>query len=269
MVRNSVASFTDPEPYQAAVRPAQVEVLVTAKGNFRAELTRIELPQIWIQRGSENLPRVVHSAVSAERSPIFFLASPDQASMRVGGIDAAFGEIFVAGLTSTQHHRTEASCHWATLSLTKEDLAASGYALVGRDLTVPLITHRIRPALPLMSRLLNLHAEVGRLAETAPHILTQPEPVRALEQALMHATIKCLSSGAPVEADTRTCRHSAIVERFEELLALNQNRPLYLAEICTAIGFPNALFVFAARNISKWARCDIYGFGECISRGER
>jgi AraC-like DNA-binding protein len=229
-------AFADPELYQAAVRPAQVRIFVTTKGNFHAELTRIEMPRLWVQRGHENLPRVVYSTVTADRPPIFFLAGSEQAAILHTGMEFGFGEIAAAGAGSTHHHRTVAPCHWATLSLTREDLAAAGHALVGRELTVPSVTHRLRPAPVLMSRLLNLHEAAGRLAETSADTLSQPEPVRALEEALIHAMIMCLSDGAPVETSSNTRRHSAIIARFEEFLASNHDRPLYLAEICTTVG---------------------------------
>ena len=117
MAGSGTANFTDPQAYQAAVRPAQVEILVTTKGQFHAELTRIELPRLWMQRGRESLPRVVHSTVSKERPPIFFLASSDQAATRHSGMDVSFGEIIAVSPGSTHHHRTGAPCHWATMSV--------------------------------------------------------------------------------------------------------------------------------------------------------
>jgi AraC-like DNA-binding protein len=235
MAGNGVVTFTDPQSYQAAIRPAQAEVLVTAKGDFQAELTRVELPRLWMQRSRESLPRVVHSTVCAERPPIFFLTGADQAAMHHSGMDVSFGDIIVVGSSSTHHHRSDAPCHWATLSLTRENLATSGHALAGRDLTIPSVTHRLRPSLPMMSRLLKLHEAGGRLAQAAPPILARPEPVRALEEALVHAMIMCLIDGTPVEIGSGARQHAAIIARFEELLAVNHDRPLYLAEICAAI----------------------------------
>src|SRR5215475_361273 len=236
MAENVVAKFTDPERYQAAVRPAQLEIFVTAKGDFQAELRRVELSRLWIQRARERLPRVIRSTVSAERPPIFFLTSADQAAIHHTGMTVSFGDIVVVGAGSTHHHRSWAPCHWATCSLTRKDLAAAGHALVGRDLTVPAITRRLRPASPLISRLLKLHEAVGQLADVAPHILAQPEPARALEQALVHAMVACLADEASAKPTSGWRHHTAVINRFEELLAANRDRPMHLAEICAEVG---------------------------------
>src|SRR5271154_2002127 len=118
MLKTGIFAFSDPSAYEAAVRPADVEVLVTTKGDFRASLTRNELSRLWVQRGDENLPRIANSTASADRPPIFFLTGPDQASITHSGRDFAFGEIAIAGSGLTHHHRTEGPCQWGTLSVT-------------------------------------------------------------------------------------------------------------------------------------------------------
>jgi len=236
MAGNGVVTFRDPESYQAAIRPAQAKVLVTAKGDFHAELIRADLPRLWMQRSRERLPRVLHSTACADRPPIFFLAGGDQGAIRHSGMEVSFGEIVALGSCSTHSQRSEAPCHWATLSLPREELAATGHALVGRDLTAPSVTRRHRPAVPLMSRLLKLHEAAGQLADAAPHVLAQPEVVRALEQALVHAMVMCLTDGALVEMGSVARRRAAIIARFEDLLTVNPERSFYLAEICAALG---------------------------------
>jgi AraC-like DNA-binding protein len=236
MPSSSVRTFTDPHPYQAAIRAAEVEVLVTAKGEFRAELTKIDLHRLWLQRGRESLPRVFHSSVSAQRAPIVFLASTDRAAIQHSGMDVSPSEIIVDGLGSTHHLRSWGPSQWGSMSLTPEDLAAAGYALAGREVTVPSVTHLVRPSAPLMSRLLSLHGNAERLAKTTPDILAKPEVARALEQALVDTMIRCLTESTPVEMGAGSHHHSRVIVRFEELLAANAGRPLYLAEICAAIG---------------------------------
>src|SRR5215469_12390450 len=80
MAASGTFAFADPQAYQAAVHPSRIELFVTARGDFRAELTRVELARLWLRRGRERMPRVVHSTVSTEPPPIFLLAS-DQATV--------------------------------------------------------------------------------------------------------------------------------------------------------------------------------------------
>src|SRR6516164_3779110 len=48
--------------------------------------------------------------------------------------------------------------------------------------------------------------------------------------------MRCLAEGAAAEPTSGGRRHNTIIVRFEEFLEANLNRPLYLAEICAAIG---------------------------------
>jgi hypothetical protein len=148
MATSTVFSFTDPHIYQAAVRAADVDVLVTRKGDFRAELTKIDLPQLSMQRGRERLPRVCHVEVRKQRAPIFFLAAPNQAALQHSGTEISPGELVVYGTDSTHTHLTRGPCSWGAMSLTPRDLASTGYAFVGRDLAIPKFTHVVRPAPP-------------------------------------------------------------------------------------------------------------------------
>ena len=230
------STFTDPEHYQSAVQPAQVEVLVTAKGDFEAAITRIELPRLWVQRGRESLPRVANSTASPGRPPIFFLTDADQSPISHSGRELAFGEIAVAGSGATHHHRTEGPTQWGTMSVMQDELAAAGQALVGGDVIERSVTRYLRPTIPTMSRLLNLHKAATGIAEGAADILARPEPARALEQSLLHALITCLGESTPIQMGSAALRHTAIIARFEEVLAANYSQPLYLAEICATIG---------------------------------
>ncbi len=233
---NGVARYSDPEHYQAAISPAHVEILVTAKGKYRAALTGIEVGRLWLQRGHESLARVANATVRADRAALFFLARADQPSTHHSGRALAFGEIAASAAGSTQYLRTDGPCHWATLSMMRDDLAAASHALVGRNLIERSVTSYFRPPVPLWSRLLNLHQAAGLLAENAADIIGQPEVARALERALLHAVIDCLSASKEVQADRTTLRRKIIIARLEEYLMANYDRPIYLADLCTAVG---------------------------------
>jgi len=72
MPSSAVRVFSDPDDYATAIRAATVELTITRPGQFSATLIRIDLHRLWMQRYSENLPRVVHSANMAGRAIISF-----------------------------------------------------------------------------------------------------------------------------------------------------------------------------------------------------
>ena len=69
-----------------------------------------------------------------------------------------------------------------------------------------------------------------------PELFELPEVVRALEQQLIHALVRCLTDGNVSTMKDGTLRHRVIVARFEEFLEANPNTPLYLTEVCAAVG---------------------------------
>jgi len=174
MPSSRVLSFADPHRYQASIRSAEVEVFVTKKGTFCVELTQINLHRLWMQRASETLPRVFHSAVSKKRAPIVFLAHANQAPMQHSGMEVSPGAIIVDALGATHHHK-----------MTPEELTEAGSVINGRELAVPSVTYLVRPPPVLMGRLLSLHENAGRLAKAAPERLAHREVARFFEQALV------------------------------------------------------------------------------------
>ncbi|MGB7887619.1 MAG: helix-turn-helix domain-containing protein [Xanthobacteraceae bacterium] len=227
-----MVTFTDPE-----LSPAEVELLITTAGKYHSALTEIKLHRLSVQRGRERLSRVANATVRAGRSSLYFLAGSHQATTRHSGRVWALGEIVASASGSTHHLRTDGPRHWATLSMRRNELSAAAIALVGRDLIEPSITQYFRPPLPIMSRLLNLHQAAEKLSERAASVIALPEPARAFEQALLHATIMCLNgSSTPARMTGGALRHTTIIARFEELLAANYDRPLHIPEICAAIG---------------------------------
>jgi len=236
MSSSSVANFTDAHAYGAALCAVDAEILVIGKGDFRAELTEIDLPRLRIRCGHENLPRISHVRVPAERTLLCFPSDARQPAMHVGGKDLSAGEIMVFASSTVHHEWTSAPCGWGAISVTTADLAAAGRSVVGRDLDLASNTHLVRPHPVQGSWLANLLEIAERLARAAPDVFACAAVARGLEQELIHAIIKCLSEGTPVAMGRGAHHHSRIIERFELLLAANRGRPLYLAEICAATG---------------------------------
>jgi AraC-like DNA-binding protein len=235
MASSQIRAFDDPGAYMAAIRAAEVEVLPTRAGNFSAELMQMNLRRLWLQRGSESLPGISQTTIRAERMVLGFLADSDQPAIRHCGAELTPREILLCDWQST-HRRSEAPCRWASMSLAPEDFAATFSMLVGRELG-PLTTWRLlRPQPAAMSCLVELHRKTAHVARHTPLQAVHPEVVRALEHVLVHAMVACLADGLPVEIGRGTRRRSAVIERLETFLAAHHGDPVYLAELCAAVG---------------------------------
>jgi len=236
MPSSTVRTFNDPYEYQSSIRASDVKIVVTEPGEFRAELTRIDLHRLWMQRSRISLPIVAHSVIHKSRSAILFPTNPEQTFMYQSGIELSYGDMVFNSLGGELHIRSSPRLHWGSMSLDPEDLAAAGRALVGHDVIAPATVHVARPPPHLMSRLLNLHSAAAHLAATAPDILAHPEVARAVEQQLVRAMIACLTDPATEESSRPSRKRLAVMRRLEQLLEANQHEPLYLSEVCAAIG---------------------------------
>jgi len=236
MTSSATLRFTDPEAYQAAIGPARVELCVTGRGIFCAQLTQIALGRLWIQAGVESLPRISNAVASAERPPIIFLSDAAQGGFRYRGMDVAAADVVVNCAGSTHHVRTSGPVRWAAMSLSADDMTAASEALFGHALERPPLTYIASPDPAHMRRLVRLHATAVRLAASAPETLASPQVARALEHALVHAMLSCLADDPEVSVERRVRHHATILSRLEEYLAANCSRPIYLAEICAAVG---------------------------------
>ena len=87
-----------------------------------------------------------------------------------------------------------------------------------------------------MARLQRLHMAAGQLAEKAPEIIANPDAARGLEQLLIEAMIGCLGQGEVGEDRVAQRQHELIMRRFRRVVEESPDHPLYLPEICKAIG---------------------------------
>jgi AraC-like DNA-binding protein len=188
-----------------------------------------------LQCGCEILPRILRGSIDANRVAISFFTGSNQRSIFHCGMAVSRGDIIVHD-PHLMHQRTQAPCSWSVMSATRNDLSAAAEALAARELVVPSRSRIMRPSAPLMTRLINLQDQANQLARFEPHRLAHPQVARALEEELVHAMILCLTESAPIELDAGPHRHRTIVARLDEFLAANQDRPVYLAEICSATG---------------------------------
>ena len=193
MPSNAVQTFTDPDDFEASIRAGEVEVTVTGRGQFSAEATRIEFHRLWIQRFSDSLPRVLHTAlVTRRRAMVQFRTAPGP-HLSVSGLEVGPTNILRHSLSDDFHQRSSGAVSYAAMSLPVEDMVAVGEAMAGADLAPPPDTMSIAPSPAAMARLQRLHAAAASLAEDAPEIIDHPEAARGLEQVLIEAMVGCLA----------------------------------------------------------------------------
>jgi AraC-like DNA-binding protein len=87
-----------------------------------------------------------------------------------------------------------------------------------------------------MERLQRLHAAAGALAEDAPTVIANPETARALEQALIDAMLNCLGAEESEGDRAAQRRHADIMRRFQRVIDLSTDQPVYLPALCREIG---------------------------------
>ncbi len=231
----SVASFDDPQAFQSAIRRGQFEVLPTVKGAFRSELVRVDFGSVWMQRASENLPLIRRGAVSTDRVIVVFKADPRQAPLRYCGLDLDAHDVILNGSEAITL-ASSAPSGWASMSLEPEALAAAAEAITGREIVRPAVTQRVRPPAEVFRQLSALHRDAAALARTDPALLAVPQVAHAFEDQLTEMMVRSIGEGEPIRVMTATLRQRTIIARFEQFLEVRRGQPVYLVEICKAIG---------------------------------
>jgi AraC-like DNA-binding protein len=237
MLNSTVMGFTDPWEWQESVRGSDMKVLVTARGKYQASLTGIDLHRLRLQRAEISLPQITVVATKGDRIPLYFLAGANQLPIYQDGQELPPGVIVFNSSPAEHYRRMPADNRWGSISVTPDDLAATGRSLIGHELVAPAATQLVRPPPALMSRLLRVHEAAGRLAATAPDFLAYPEVSRVFEQELLLIMVRCLTEGMTTGTDSSHGRaRLPVMRRFEQFLDDNPDRPIYMAEVCAAIG---------------------------------
>jgi AraC-like DNA-binding protein len=235
MRSSAVRTFTDPDDYAAAIRQGTYELAVTERGNFTAKLTRIDLHRLWMQRFSDNLPRISHIAGWGGRAVFAFRTQPGP-SLLSGGVEMQPTNIVRYSEGQNYYRRSSGFASHGSMSLPVEEMAAVGEALAAVDLTPPRDAMLITPPPAAMTRLQRLHAAAGHLAANAPEVIANSEAARGMEQLLIQALVECLSIGEASADRSALRQHAMILLRFRRAVEENPGQALYIPELCKAIG---------------------------------
>lgn len=231
---SSVRKFSDGMQYAHAIRAAQCELTSLDCGQFASTLVRIDLPHLWIQRFSENLPRVIRVALWPARASISFSATPASRFMW-GGRESIYGTVDRLGVEQEIVQRSLGPVEFGTMSLPADQFSAACEAITHHAIRLGPDATTVQPSVEAIANLQRLHAAAAALAESAPSVLAVPEASRSLEQKLILAMIQCCT--APGRDDSLALRHhQSIMRRFLTFIEANEGNPLYVPEICAALG---------------------------------
>jgi hypothetical protein len=136
MPSSAVRTFTDPDDYAETIRGGTVELTVTGRGDFNAKLTRINLHRLWMQRFSDNLPRIFDAANASGRAFIAFRTQPGP-SLLGGGLEMHPSTIIRHSEGQNYYQRSLGSACWGAMSLPVDSMASVAVAIAGCDLTPP------------------------------------------------------------------------------------------------------------------------------------
>ncbi len=231
MPSSSVRRFSDPDDYGASIRGAVAEITLTARGRFTAKLTRIDLHHLWMQRFSENLPRVAHAKLPAGRTVVSFRTRPGP-SLRRGGVETTSTTIML-GSGFDYYQQSSGPVHFGAMSLPTKEMLGT----VGEVKGVPSGgAMLISPRPEAMARLLRLHRKAGDLAEKTPEIIADSNAALGLEQALIQAMLDCVGQGRIYGDRSAVRRHQLIMRRFRQVLEAHRDEVLFLPQVCGMIG---------------------------------
>jgi len=234
MPGSGTSTFIDPDDYQASLRQARIDLLVTSQGAFKAHLTWATLHHLQLLHSEEDLPRIAYISLAPTLVFVGFATRSDP-PMRWAGGEPQTRDLIFHSRGERFHQRTTGPCSWSLVGLAPGHLERYGGALSGKALSAPAAARILCPAVRDAARLQRLHAQACRLAQTRPKVLAHPEVARAVEQGLIHALVTCLTAKARDDGAARH-QHTRIMVRFEEVLADHPNRPLRMPELCALIG---------------------------------
>jgi AraC-like DNA-binding protein len=134
------------------------------------------------------------------------------------------------------YRRSSGRAAYASMSLPVADMISFGVAIAGLDATPPRDPMIHNPAQSAMTKLQRLHAAAADLAENAPEVIANPNAASGLEQALIEAMIGCLAGRDDHQNSLAQGQHAIVMRRFRRVVEENSEQPLYIPEICKAIG---------------------------------
>ncbi|MBV9250730.1 MAG: hypothetical protein JO227_15960 [Acetobacteraceae bacterium] len=246
MPGSGTSLFSDPGAYQASL-PKVTKLYPTELGGFSARVTWVELRHLHLLHAREQVPRVAYMSLPPEWVFVMF-PTRRTSSLLCDGALARLGNLVFHSPGERFHQKTAGATAWGSICLTPSSFQSYGRTLAGRDLSSPQFAQILRPAPSDLKRLLRLHAQAIRIAETKLNHIGHQEVAHALEQDLIWALVQCLTASDPDCDSAVSRRHAAALVRLEEVLAANRGPLPRVPELCRTLGISEqALRISCAR----------------------
>ena len=234
MTSSAARSFSDPDDFASSIRATRYEMTVTGRGRFAAELVRINLHDLWMQRFSSNLPWISHAENLSGRA-IFVFHTQAGADLLRGVNEMRRSDIARLADGQVSYQRASGPVFWGSMSLPVDAMAAIGATMAGSDSMPPRDAVMVTPPRAMMERLRRLHAAAGHLAEHAPEIIANAAAARGLEEHLVQGLTACLRTAESGEDNAAKRRHAVVMKKFRAVVEARGNDPIYLSELCAAL----------------------------------
>jgi AraC-like DNA-binding protein len=233
-------SFSEPDQFAAAIRPAQAQVSATQRGRYGARLSLVDLDQLALRTFEADLSQLSHNALAPERTALSYLLEPTGGAY-IGGGEFQSGLLIRHAVARNYYLRTTGPMVLGHLLVPHVMLDSIGRN--SGDASIKLRdTQTVTPAARALSKLRRLHAAAVKLAQDAPEVLSRAGAVHGLEQALIEAVSECFAGPEPETLSLGLRNQENIMRRFTRLLQEHWDESLFIPEICEKLGVPTRTF---------------------------
>jgi hypothetical protein len=236
MPGSTISAFGEPDDYQAELRrDGGFDLLVTGRGEFWAQLSRVELSRIKLVAGEESLSRI--SFISLPQQMVR-VSLPARAGTLLfwDGIPSHAGGIVTHSGGLRLHERTEGPSLWGVLWVSMTNLRKYGQALIGPTFDIPPGACWWRPAPKALSCLVDLHDSAIRISKAHPRMAAGAEAARGLELQLFDALVGCMLVAKAETSVDAARRQVDITSQLEDFIQANSQQNHSESEICAALG---------------------------------
>src|SRR5438552_2923734 len=136
MPGSGTRTFVEPDHYEASLRQAQIEIVITSRGRFRARSTWAELHYSQVLRCEEDFPHVAHLSLGPRLSFVSFAGHSGPPPVW-RGTEMQPNGIMLHARGERLHQWAPGSCIWSVIALDPAQLEYYARALSGKPLSPP------------------------------------------------------------------------------------------------------------------------------------